>query len=377
MKKTILTILFIIVAFNVMAQPAKNVDVVQSVYPKFSWDTTPQYFMFADGKRVLTTSEVKLIANKTNFICIEKNHAMEQLGAAEIGAKYEVKAFKSLNPDIKVLFYFNSAYAWPFTSYNKNFTRERIDKYPELKNFLIKEQNGELAHRNNVFFFDVLNQDFRNWWVNTVVEGVKFSKADGVFIDQMHGFAWLRPNTKKEVEKAMAEMMLNLKSKLGKDKIVLGNNAARVNDVFPSVDAVMFEHYNKKLVTKEKLLEDWEDMLKVAQAGKISVFRIGVEIELENEPSKISLEELSKKKLEYYLACYLIGAQPYSYFQYGWGWRLNTGPLVDYTILSNRLGAPKGEYKRVNPLGWEFTRAYQYAEVWVNTDKQEAKIIWR
>ena len=241
----------------------------------------------------------------------------------------------------------------------------------------MKTKNGDYDLKNeSIKRYDLSNPEVRNWWVNTVAEGVRYSKADGVFIDQMHGFAWLRPNAKKEVETAMAEMMLNLKNKLGRDKIVLGNNAARVNDVFPNVDAVMFEHYNKKLVTKEKLLEDWEDMYKIAQAGKISIFRIGVEIEVENESSKINLEELSKKKLEYYLACYLIGAQPYSYFQYGWGWRLNTGPLVEYKILSNRLGAPKDNYKRVNPLSWEFTREFQYAKVWVNTETQEAKITW-
>jgi hypothetical protein len=41
------------------------------------------------------------------------------------------------------------------------------------------------------------------------------------------------------------------------------------------------------------------------------------------------------------------------------------------------LGAPKEAYKRVNPEGWEFTREFEHASVWVDTEKREAKINWR
>ena len=46
---------------------------------------------------------------------------------------------------------------------------------------------------------------------------------------------------------------------------------------------------------------------------------------------------LARDRVEYYLACYLIGAQPYSYFQYGWGWTLSSGSLHDYPNCINRL----------------------------------------
>ncbi|WP_083194720.1 putative glycoside hydrolase [Wenyingzhuangia fucanilytica] len=353
-------------------------------FPKFSWEVTPQYCMFGDGSRTLTTSEVEVVSGKSNFVCIEKNHAWTVLEYAEVGTKHEVEAFKKLQPEIKVLYYFNSAYAWPFTSYNENFTRSRIDNYPELKKFLIvNETTGELEHRNNIFFFDVLNPDFREWWVNTVVAGVNFSGADGVFIDQMHGFVWLRNSQKNEVEKAMGEMMLNLKKALGDDKILLGNNASDVVEVFPAIDAAMFEHYNTQKLSKENLLKEWGDMLNNAKAGKISIFRIGVEAEddpsidgLTGAAKENALEKLSKERLEYYQACYLIGAQPYSYFQYGWGWRLDTGPLVDYPELQKSLGIPKGAYKRVHENAWEFTREFEHAKVWVDTENKEAKITW-
>jgi hypothetical protein len=358
----------------------------KSFYPNFSWDVTPQYLMFADGQRVLNANEVARIAKLGDFICIEKNHAKAALGYAELGTKHEVAAFKKVKPSLKVLYYFNSAYAWPFTSYNENFTRAKIEEHPELKKFLIKNiETGELEHRNNIFHFDVLNPDFRKWWVETVAKGVKDSNADGVFIDQMHAFVWLRREQRKEVKKAMGEMMEDLKTTLGTSKIVLANNAEKTEDVFPHVDAIMFEHFNSSKLTKKNLLEEWDDMLRIAKAGKMSVFRIGVEAEEVTEeeikglpwPKRSSLlEEKSKERETYFLAAYLIGAQPYSYFQYGWGWRLDTGPMVNYPELIKPLGAPKAAYKRTSMDKWEFTREFKHANVWINTDKKIAEITW-
>ena len=357
----------------------------KNFYPKFSWDVTPQYFMFGNQQRVLLPEEVAFIAERTGFICIEKSHGFERLGAAELGAKHDAAAFKKMKPGIKVLFYFNSAYAWPFTSYNHAFTPEKIDDHPELKKLLIVDpETGELARRGRTFFFDVLNPELRTWWVNTVAKGVETSGCDGVFIDQMHGFFWLRQNNSEEVQRAMGEMMASLKRKMGPDKILLGNNANQdiARHVFPAIDASMFEHYNEELFSKEKLLQDWSDMLKIAKSGKISVFRIGVEVEGRGQgrgrrDRTGGIEALSKERLEYYMACYLIGAQPYSYFQYGWGWRLNTGPLVDYPDLLKPLGPPKGAYQRNESDGWVFTREFEHASVWVDTEKREAKVTWR
>lgn len=354
--------------------------VPKDFYPKFSWKTTPLYFMFQDKHRVLLPEEVSFIAAKTDFLCIEKSHALGTLGAAELGAKHEAAAFKKIKPDAKVLFYFNSAYAWPYTSYNKNFTSERIDAHPELKKFLIiNPKTGELAEHFGAFCFDVLNPEFRDWWVETVVKGVSESGCDGVFIDQMHGNSSLRKDKKAEIERAMGDMMAALKTKLEPDKILLGNNAN--NDdakfVYPVCDALMFENYSAARSRKESLLKEWGDMLKNAKEGKISVFRLGVEgVGRGNMKPEAEMIKLSQEKLEFALACYLIGAQPYSYFMYSWGWLLSTGPLVDYPELQKPLGAPQGAYKRNTPDGWEFTREFEHASVWVNTESRQAKITW-
>jgi hypothetical protein len=367
-----------------------SVFVPQDYFPKFSWEVTPQYFMFGDTQRTLLPEEVRSIAARTDFLCIEKSHGLRSLGAAELGARHEAVAFKQLKPGIKILFYFNSAYAYPFTSYSKELSPDKIGRNPELKQFLLVDpETGKLAHRRNVFFFDVLNPEFREWWSDTVAKGVSDSGCDGAFIDQMHGFAWLRADKSQEVQRAMGEMMASLKRKMGPDKILLGNNAnqAIAKHVFPVIDANMFEHYNERLLSKESLLQDWADMLRIAKAGKISVFRIGVESDpaQNQQPSRLTAQRgrseqmaaLAKDRVEYYLACYLIGAQPYSYFQYGWGWTLSSGSLHDYPILHQPLGAPQGPYRRTTPEGWEFTREFEHASVWLNTESRRAKITWR
>ena len=261
--------------------------VPKDFYPEFSWDTTPRYFMFGDKNRVLRPEQVRFIAERTGFLCIEKSHGMKQLGAAELGAKHEAAAFRKAKPGTKVLFYFNSAYAWPYTSYNQDFTRERIEANPELKKFLIiNPQTGELAHRSNVFFFDVLNAEFREWWAETVAKGVRESGCDGAFIDQMHGFNRLRRDKADEIERAMGDMMAALKRKLGPGKILLGNNACNddAKHVYPVCDAIMFENYSAVRSTKENLLVEWADMLRNAKEGKVSVFRLGVEGAGQNYP---------------------------------------------------------------------------------------------
>ena len=176
--------------------------------------------------------------------------------------------------------------------------------------------------------------------------------------------------------------MAALKKQMNPDKILIGNNAANTKEVFPSCDAFMFEHYNETVTSKESLLKDWVDMLRIAKDGKISIYRFGAkgkgptDITI-GETNTDGMIERSKQQLEFYLACYLIGAQPYSYFQWNWGWNLPDGNLVDYPELKKPLGAPKEAFKRVNPKGWEFTREFEHASVWVNTDTRKAKITWR
>ena len=357
-------------------------------YPEFNWDTTPMYYHFGDIDRVLEPEEVEFISERTDFIGMEKSHAFNALGDAVLGTKQEVEAFHEVNPESKVLFYYNSYVAWPFTQFNKDLTPEGIAKNKELTNFLaVDPETGELLEKSNYigfsYYFDAMNPEFREWWVASAVEGVKISGADGIFIDRMNvteSSGYLTDNL-AELAKAKGEMMEALKAQMGPDKILIGNNGADTKEVFPHCDGFMFEHYNGTVTNKENLLKEWGDMVRVAKAGKMSIYRFGAKGKGKNDitmgaTGTEGIEARSHEQLEYFHACYLIGAQPYSYFQWNWGWNLEDGNLVDYPTLQKPLGSPKGEFKRETPNGWIFTREFEHASVWVNTDTKKAKITW-
>lgn len=361
-------------------------------YPDFSWQTVPTYMMFADGKRLLKDAERRKIVSETDFICIEKNHGLTTLGDAVLGLEHENTAFKELKPGIKVLGYLNGALTYPFTRYTKMLTAGEIDAHPEMKAFLVTDsKTGELAKTRGLYGYNVLNSEMRAWWSDAAADMVRVSGADGIFIDQMHGFSWLHPVEKRQaVVDGVGDMMAQLKAKIGPDKILLANNGAHIEPVFEVSDAFMFEHYKRSAThTKEKLLQDWQLMEKIADAGKICIYRFGASPDggmpqeaIQAGQSQPRLRDdvyakLAKEQLEFYLSLYLIGAQPYSYFQWNWGWKLQTGPLEHYPELQKPLGKPLGKYTRVHPDQWEFTREFEHASVWVDTDKWVAKIEWK
>lgn len=353
-------------------------------FPLFNWNKVPVYQMFADNDRLLTDGEVAQISATSGFICIEKQHGSNSLGGADLGTKHEIPRFKALNPATKCLFYFNSAYAYPFTTHTRIFRHGHVSEKDQR--FILKDpKTGELVHRANCYQFDVLVPEFRTWWAETVGKCVRDTGADGLFVDQMHGFAWLRPTRSAEIATAQADMMRMAKQAIGEEKILLLNNGADIPALFEIGDAFMFEHYHADLLKKEAILKDWDLMKKISQAGKISVWRIGIETANPDvakaggsqQVMNAAYEELSKQQMPYYLAAFLIGAQTNSYFQYGWGWTLQDGPLVDYPELRRPLGKPLGDFTRSAPDGWIFKRDFEHASVRLDLNTSEAKIEWK
>ena len=165
---------------------------------------------------------------------------------------------------------------------------------------------------------------------------------------------------------------------MGPDKILLANNAYSddAKHVYPVSDAIMFENYAAVKSSKESLLSEWEHMLRIAKDGKISVLRLGVEGTSRGN-MKPNMPELSKEKLEFAHACYLIGRSPTLISSTVGGGRWE--PVRWSTILNLKkpLGPPNGAYQRTTPDGWEFTREFEHASVWVNTETRQAKITWR
>jgi len=357
--------------------PAHAAESASTSRPAFSWDTVPVYQMFGDGNRLLNDAELGSIAGSSDFLCIEKTHGLKELGCAKLGAAREIARFKKIDPTTSCLFYYNSAYAYPFTTDSQVFGAKVVEE--PFRSFLLSDpKTGEPTRRGAVRMFDVLKPEFRTWWAETVGKGVRESGADGLFVDQMHGFAFHRRQQQTEVAAAQAEMMRMAKKAIGSEKILLLNNGAHIPALFEIGDAFMFEHYKADQLSKEAIVADWDLMKKISAAGKIAVWRIGVEKETEEkkDPGAIDFEKLARERLPYHLAVFLIGAQPYSYFQYGWGWTLQSGGLVEYPEFSKPLGAPQAEATRPDPAAWIFTREFEKASVRVDLETGKGEIRW-
>ena len=376
-KPMIIMMTSLVLLLAALMLPAHAAERASTLRPAFSWDKIPVYQMFGDGTRLLKDAELSSIAAGSDFVCIEKSHGFKELGCAKLAAAREIARFKETDPKTTCLLYFNSAYAFPFSKDTGVFGAEVVEE--PFRSFLLSDpKTGEPKRRGIVRMFDVLNPEFRTWWAETVGKGVRATGADGVFVDQMHGNVFSRRKQQKEVDAAQAEMMRMAKKAIGPEKILLLNGADSP-ELFEIGDAFMFEHPNAaRFLTKEAIVADWDLMKKFSAAGKISVWRIGVNKEPKEAKlvSEADLEKFSRERLSYYLAAFLIGAQPYSYFQYGWGWTLQDGALVEYPEFSKPLGAPKAEATRPDPAAWIFTREFEKASVRVDLAAGQGEIHW-
>mgnify|MGYP001584802634 FL=1 len=363
----------------------------KSYYPKWDWDTVKEYKMLYSDKP-LTDSQVTKIAALSDFICIEKAHAVRQFKCSMLGTKHEVARFKSVNPDIKTLFYFNSALAWPYTSYTKGIPHWSEQKKNDI---LFKDyKTGKYAKFLNNYVFDIIKPPMRTWWSDTVSEAVSETQANGLFWDQTHGVKWMRPrNQFQQIQPAHVKLLKATKEKLGEKSILVVNNAADISDYVSNCDAVMYEHYGMEKrykINRQLFVKDWDQMLKVADMGKINIYRMTPLAFVPHDQSPVNKASLAtrkknsryadsytKKLIPFPLACFLMGVQPYSYFMYGLGWGLHDGALIDFPETKNKLGLPKGKYKEMLAEGkMIFTRKFEHAVVWVNLNTFEAEIKW-
>jgi len=348
--------------------------------------------MFGDN-HLLTDDEVERVAGLSEFICIEKQHGHADLGTADLGAKHEAARFKAINPDIKVLFYFNGAIPYPFTSYTKNFSPKANKMTEQEKRDLLifdADKSEYVTERDgHIYAYDILKPTMRTWWSETVGQAVRATGTDGVFWDQMHGWSWLRPKRKLEIPKAHVTMQQMTTQAIGRDRILLCNNAAHDHAFIENCDAVMYEHHKPEHYREnlQAYVNDWDQMLAVANAGKINVYRWPVDLKgtrfeeggraLIVKDNHAELSEIAKERITFPLACFLIGAQPYSYFMLSWGWGTYTGALVDFPEMKKPLGPPLGPYERESEDKWIFTRQFKHADVWVDLEKEDARITWK
>jgi len=366
--------------------------------PDFSWDKVPVYLHFGSNVR-MTDEQVGTAARLSNFICLEKAHGrLTDREHPERVAGADARRIRQANPDAKVLMYWNTLIAWPFTSYNMNFA----ESHPE--DWVLRDMNtGEpllkgMLGRTPVCQYNLLNPDVRKWWAETIGGAVNEFGFDGFFMDaisQSKRPLWLRKGwgmeKADELDAAAVDMMLQAKAIIGDDCLLIYNgfrsraggsdgNAAAGTEFLPYADGALIEHFDQfASASKEDVLAYWEMADEAAQAGKIVLYKGWPDHNINwlNEEFMASSAEdkeaMARKMITYPLACYLIGARENSWFCYGWGYNIADGQLIEYPEYNNRLGTPQGEAARA---GWIFRREFEHARVMVDLVERKGSIQW-
>ena len=383
-----------------LATPARAAD-DPARYPAWSWDSVPVYLHFG-SRTQLTDEQVQTAARLSNFICLEKAHGRltDRRHPERIMAQ-DARRIREANPQAKVLLYWNTLIAWPFTSYNRRFAethprtwtlRDRESGQPLLKSTL-----GDTP----VYQYNLLNPDVRAWWAATAGGAVREGGFDGLYMDAISqarrplllAKGWGRDQGER-LDEAAIEMMKQVRAAMGPDRLLIYNGFRTRRGVadeetnggmefLPHADGAKIEHFDQfASATKEDIVAAWRMAAEAAAAGKIVIFKAWPDHEANftnkafMQQSPAELEALARQKLTFPLACFLIGARRHAYFCYGWGYDVEDGQLVEYPEYRRRLGPPQGEARRAG-RSWVFTRDFEHASVRVDLEQRTATITWK
>ena len=355
-------------------------------YPKFSWDKVPLVFHFRKHDTLLSLKEAKFISERSNFMVFEKAHGQLPGGAfTEQAILNDAKVLKKLNPDMKVIFYWNTLLDYPFYEASSVF-----NEHPE---WWLKKSDGTIDFKRNSTLkkYDLSNKKLRKWWVKVVKKAVNNPHIDGVFMDAFNQVKapFNLKNWGQEkfdaMNRGLDALVNETNAALDADKITIWNGIRSTrhrvvgNDYLESMGAVMIEHFGHfHSASPQSMLSDLELMDEAAKAGKIVVFKAWPGFTwLDKEQMALPLEDkqqIAKQHIEFPLAAFLIAAQEHSYFIYNWGYRMDFGSLEWYPELDKPLGKPLGDYEK---NGFIFTRKYEHASIYLDLkETKNTKITW-
>jgi len=327
---------------------------IDSGMPEFSWDRIQRAMFIRHSSAGYTNAQIKRMAETYQLIVLEKANG------AIAGIQKTARRLKTVNPDIKILYYWNSRIYFG----HDNIDTTILDRWDDFI-------DPDYIIRDRLNTYNRENPDFLDWWTGVVFKAVGLesgmahdgvtplqpSYLDGAFID------------KKGVPTYMLEPLYE---GLPSNKIVINNNGGvdfryRV----PYVDGTYREGWHG----------GWEkDETSMAIALAQEHGRNQKIVVLRN-PEQIATNAFeSEQEVGEELSVYLLYASPYAYFYHAksvdatnaeWQW------LTDYYDQFHRpLGAPFGTATRD---GYVYVRSFEHADVWANLDATTVDniILWK
>ncbi|MEX0321882.1 MAG: putative glycoside hydrolase [Puniceicoccaceae bacterium] len=384
-------ILFVLfVSFVVSQLSLAGVDATEPAhYPEFSWDHVPRY-MHLRKAEAFNQEELHYLS-KFPIITLEKTTGQGTYGSTELGSREAAKGIKAINPNAKVLYYRNIMVHYGGYAINDNLINV---KQPFLRN-----NSGETKLiRNRVQAYDLRDSSLQDWWLDHCFDMASYPEIDGIFIDG--NIKALEPaflkreigeDNKADVKEAYAQMMMDLDEGVGPDKLLIANliRARLPNsglDYIQNFDGSYIEGFEAEangLTKLEYVAKGIAAIQKAAREGNIICFSMGLgkalDVGLKIDDTRAKLEEGSyaQERLTYALAIFLICAEKYSYFLPHDGYSVNRNDssvwLKDFPEFERPLGPPMGPAKLD---GYVYTREFEHASVWLDIEKDEARVEW-
>ncbi|WP_234952639.1 putative glycoside hydrolase [Rhodopirellula baltica] len=365
-------------------------DRTASPRPAFSWDRVPLY-MHIRKATDFTPEELDYLSGFP-LITLEKTTGSRTHGSTEAGSLAAAKAIKSVNEDTCVLYYRNV-----MCNYSGYKTNDGLRDIPGA--FLQGKDGNRKLHRGVREIYDLSNPDVRRWWVDHCVEMASHDEIDGIFLDgniKALEPAYLRAEIgaekKQEVTDGYFLMMQDLKDRIPPHKMLLANVIrARLTD--SGLDTMRYfdgsylegiESQANGLTRVEYLAKGIDAVQSAARQGKIIAMSIGLGdaaltgLKIDDSRKKVARGANIQPRLEYCLALFLICAEKYSYFLPHDGYRVNNNDsavwLTRFPEYDKPLGPPKGPAVKD---GTAYTREFESASVYLDIEKQTAKITWK
>jgi Hypothetical glycosyl hydrolase family 15 len=348
--------------------------------PNGSWDHVPLYIHFGKRNSEMTEAELDFLAKHSRLIVLEKGHGVVAHGSTEAGVADTARRLKQRNPAVKVLFYFNAFINWPGYESFKTFRPE----------WNLRATNGQIVTlKSGPPRPDPSNAEFREWWSEVVAAEMKRGPLDGVFADalpQALGAALAKEvgaTKAKAVAAGLREMLALTKRKIGADKIILANGTRGVDfrEILDwnGIDGVMIEHFDSFRSDQPTTIKADLDTISLAASKRKFVVIKGwpgfnwFDTALMKHPHEELLKR-ARDNITFPLACFLVSAQPGSWFCYSWGYKNSEGMLDDYPEFDRPLGPPKAD---ATWAGLNATREFEHASVFVDLEKKTARINWK
>ncbi|MCP4310332.1 MAG: hypothetical protein GY790_03635 [Bacteroidetes bacterium] len=351
-------------------------------YPPFNWDKVPVYIHFGDNDG-LSDEEIEFVATHSGFVCFEKGHGINVHGSTEKGIEADAARLKKINPDLKVIYYWNTFLDYPMY--------DAHGVYAQHPEWWLRKLDGSLdKKRGDLMRYDLSNPEVREWWTEEVRKAVIEGSCDGVFMDafpQITSPANIKLWGQEKydaIQDGLIKTIELTREKIGPDNLIVYNGIRNTNELHYGMqflditDASTMEHFDQFASRdKENLALDMENMIEAGKQGQMVIMKgwpgfNWTEKAIRDVPYEDLLQR-ARDSITFPLACFLVSVQSNSYFCYSWGYREQHGSLDWYPEFDLSPGEPKGQAKR---KGWVYTREFEHCQVWIDIESKKAKINW-